>query len=87
MSWMSLSLWTVYVLGYLFLVIAIAMEDLKRSKLKADSMICSTLLMPLWPVFLSIFLFLTGIYIAVWLCMPTIRNGVSLKNGIRDFWS
>ncbi len=84
---LSAILWSVYLFGFFFLLIAIAREDLKRNKLRADNLICGSLLLMLWPVLVGMFLLLTGFYIATWACVPTIRRSVHLKDGISDFWS
>lgn len=84
---LSASLWLVYLSGFLFLLIAIAMEDIKRGKLRADNLVCGSFLLMFWPIVASTFLLFTGFYIAIWVCVPTIRRSVRLKDGIRDFWS
>lgn len=84
---LSVALWSVYLFGILFLLIAVAREDLKRDTLRADNLICGIFLFALWPVLVASVALLTGFYIAVWLFTPTIRNRVSLKTGISDFWS
>lgn len=84
---LSVILCTVYLFGFFFLLIALAMEDLQRNKLRADSLIAGSIVLFLWPVIVAMFLLLTGFYIATWVCVPTIRRSVRLKDGIRDFWS
>lgn len=84
---LSAILWLVYLSGFLFLLIAIAMEDIKRGELRADSLVFGSFLSMLWPIIASTVLLFTGFYIAIWACVPTIRRRVRLKDGIRDFWS
>lgn len=84
---LSVILWTVYLFGFFFLLIAIAREDLQRNKFRADSLICGSFILFLWPPIVALVLLLTGFYIATWVCVPTLRRSVRLKDGIRDFWS
>ena len=84
---LSAILWLVYLSGFFFLLILVARDHIKRNKLRADDLICGAFLFTLWPILVGIFLFLTGFYIAMWVCVPTIRRSVRLKDGISDFWS
>jgi hypothetical protein len=84
---LSTILWSVYAFGFFFLLFAIAKEDLKRNKLRADNLICGGVILTIWPVIAGIFLLLTGFYTTIWLLVPSTRRSVGLRDGIRDFWS